>query len=113
MEQSGTDTEGWPCRMVIWRAVEGDAGAVCGGRYPEAGWLSADCSCSLKSLGDQERLGRAGIGVGVGRGYPEPQPHPQSFTQPPTPLLQMGDLRALPAPIERPCPAWTYRKEDI
>lgn len=82
-----------------------DTGAVCGGRYPEAGWLSADRSCSLKSPRDQERLGWAGIGAGVGRGYPEPQPHPQSFTRPPTPQLQMGDLRALPGPMRKALPS--------
>lgn len=38
---------------------------VAGGR-PEAGWVSADCSRGLKSLGDQTRRGRNWGGVGEG-----------------------------------------------
>ena len=52
--------------------------------------------------------GEAGLGRNrgrVGRGYPEPQPHTQSFTRPPTPQLQMGDLRALPAPMRKALPS--------
>lgn len=34
-----------------------------GGGRPEAGWVSADCSRGLKSLGDQNRRGRNWGGV--------------------------------------------------
>lgn len=109
LEQSGTDTEGWPCRMVIWRAEEGDAGAVWGeGVQRQAGCLQTTAPAVSSPSGT-----RGWAGQGIGRGCPEPQPHPQSFTRPRLHRLQMGDLRALPAPRERPCPAWTYGKEDI
>lgn len=57
----------------------GHRGCDVGGGHPEGGWVSADGSCGLRSLGDQERPGWAGI-AGAGRGGgPQPQPHAPGF----------------------------------
>lgn len=84
----------------------GHRGCDVGGGHPEGGWVSADGSCGLRSLGDQERLGWAGI-AGAGRGGVDHSPShmPQGFTRPLTPLFQIGGLRALPAPVTRALPS--------
>lgn len=92
--------------MVIRRAEEGDAGAVWG----EGVQRQAGCLQTTPAVSSPSGTRRGWAGQELGRGCPEPRPHPQSFTRPPTPLLQMGDLRALPAPMRKALPSLDIRE---
>lgn len=75
-----------------------------GGGCPEAGWLSADRFLQSHPSGTR----RAGLGR-IHEGALSPS-HILRATRPPTPPLQMGDLRALPASMRKALPSLDIRE---